>query len=104
MNLKVMIEEASKNCRLMDRPKFIQSQSYSFMYQAFTQDDIDAKIDLIKTRMMEPRDFYEICDDKDIFLGKNAQRYATMVLNGSKLSYKTFIHALIELESIEFNA
>lgn len=106
MNLKVMIEDASKNCRLSDRPKFIQSQSYSWMYQEFTQDEIDAKIDLIKTRMMEKpaRDFYEICDDKDIFLGKNAEHYARMVLNKSKLSYENFIHGLIELDSIDFNA
>ena len=74
------------------------------MYQVLTQDEIDAKIDLIKTRMIESRDFYEICDDKDIFLGKNAQHYAKMVLNGSKLSYENFIHGLIELDSMDFKA
>lgn len=73
MNASEIFDEALNKKYAAKRSKFLQLAEHIFSNE--TEESIRSKIELVKQRMNEGRNFSEICDDPDIFLGSIDREY-----------------------------
>ena len=64
-----IFDEFVKNIMEPHKKKFVESQNSPWNKSKETESSLKEKAKLILERMDEGRDFKDVCDDKDIFLG-----------------------------------
>lgn len=79
MNASAIFDEALGNKFSEQKIKFLRNVENIFSEE--TEDTLASKINIIKQRMAEGRSFSEICDDKDVWLGRVDREYVSFKIN-----------------------
>jgi hypothetical protein len=77
-----IFDEALKNKFSEQKIKFLRNAENIFSEE--TEETLANKINIIKQRMAEGRSFSEICDDKDVFLGRIDREYVSFQIDHEK--------------------